>query len=290
MARSRLPLLRRISQIFFLLLFLALLIFTSLRPSPGGTGDIHLRAPVRLFFEWDPLVAMTNALASHALYRGLLWSLLILLPTLFLGRFFCGWICPMGTLQHFVGNMPSEAKRGKQRIESNRYKRWQTINMWSCSPGWWRPVFGSMAIGWLDPFSLLVRSIGLAMLPAFNFAVRAVLAPLEHSHIAAIKATGGTLHSHSASHGARLPPGAFCAGTGAGHSVYCDPCASLRVTRFWCRSICPLGALLGAVSRWSILGLHKDAEKCNNCNRCLLQLPGRRRSASAARRGASPNA
>ena len=117
MSRSRLPLLRRISQIFFLLLFLALLIFTSLRPSSGATGDIHLRAPVRLFFELDPLVAVVNALASHALYRGLLWSLLILVPTLFLGRFFCGWICPMGTLQHFVGNMPSESKRGKQRIE-----------------------------------------------------------------------------------------------------------------------------------------------------------------------------
>ena len=52
-----------------------------------------------------------------------------------------------------------------------------------------------MAIGWLDPFSLLVRSIGLSLLPAFNFAVRAVLTPLEHSHVAAIKATGETLHT-----------------------------------------------------------------------------------------------
>src|ERR1035441_9961897 len=124
--RSRLPRLRRISQVFFLLLFFALLLFTSLSLFPGGATEIHLRAPVRLFFEWDPLVALVNALAGHALYRGLIWSLLILLPTIFLGRFFCGWICPMGTLQHFVGNMPSEAKRGKQRIESNRYKRWQT--------------------------------------------------------------------------------------------------------------------------------------------------------------------
>ena len=118
---------RRRSQIFFLVLFLVLLIFTSLRAVPGTTSDIHLRLPVRLFFEWDPLVALGNALASHALYRGLMWCLVILVPTLFLGRFFCGWICPMGTLQHFVGNMPSESKRGKQRIESNRYKRWQTI-------------------------------------------------------------------------------------------------------------------------------------------------------------------
>ena len=84
MIRSRWPLWRRISQIFFLLLFLALLLFTSLSLFPGGATEIHLRAPVRLFFEWDPLVAVVNALASHALYRGLLWSLLILVPTLFL--------------------------------------------------------------------------------------------------------------------------------------------------------------------------------------------------------------
>jgi ferredoxin len=49
---------------------------------------------------------------------------------------------------------------------------------------------------------------------------------------------------------------------------------NLRVTRFWCRAICPLGAFLGVVSRWSILGLHKDAKTCNNCNRCLMHCQG----------------
>ena len=124
MANSKLPQLRRISQTFFLLLFFALLILTSMRPANTGSADIHMRGPVRLFFLLDPLVAIANALATHALYRGLILSLIILLPTFFLGRFFCGWICPMGTLQHFVGSFKSESKRGKQRIESNRYKRW----------------------------------------------------------------------------------------------------------------------------------------------------------------------
>lgn len=195
MARSKLPTWRRASQIFFLLLFLALLVMTSLRPSAGGTSDIHLRAPVRLFFEWDPLVAVTNALASHALYRGLLWCLVILVPTFLLGRFFCGWICPMGTLQHWVGNMPSEAKRGKQRIESNRYKRWQTVKYVVLIAGLVAAFFGTMAIGWLDPFSLLVRSLGLSVLPALNFAVRSVTTPLEHSHVVAIRVAGESLHT-----------------------------------------------------------------------------------------------
>ena len=58
---------------------------------------------------------------------GFVFFVLAIVSTLIFGRFFCGWICPLGTLQHFVGNMHSESKRGKQRIESNRYKRWQTI-------------------------------------------------------------------------------------------------------------------------------------------------------------------
>ena len=271
---SRLTKLRRISQIFFLALFVGLLLLTALRAMPGTTSDIHLRGPVRLFFEWDPLVAIANAIASHALYRGLLWSLVILVPTLFLGRFFCGWICPMGTLQHFVGNMPSESKRGKQRIESNRYKRWQTVKYAVLLAGLVAAAFGSMAIGWLDPFSLLVRSFGLAILPAFNFGARAMLEPLEHSHVAAIKAVGAGIHAVLGSTILEFRQAHFVQGLLLGVLFLIILFASLRVTRIWCRLICPLGALLGAVSRWSILGLHKDAARCNNCNRCLLHCQG----------------
>jgi polyferredoxin len=271
---SRLPQLRRISQIFFLLLFLALLTLTAMHPAAGSTAEIHMRAPVRLFFQLDPLVALTNVLATHALVRGLAWSLLILVPTLFLGRFFCGWICPLGTLQHFIGDMPSEAKRGKQRIDSNRYKRWQTVKYVVLIAGLVAAFFGSMVIGWLDPFSLLVRSVGLALLPAFNFAVRALLSPLEHSHIAAIKTTGETLHTILQATVLDFRQAHFAQGLVLGVLFLLILWASMRITRLWCRSICPLGALLGAVSRWSILGLHKDASSCDKCNRCLLHCQG----------------
>jgi polyferredoxin len=265
---------RRVSQIFFLLLFFALLLFTSLNFFPHDATEVQLRAPVRLFFEWDPLVAVVNALASHALYRGLLWSLLILVPTLFLGRFFCGWICPMGTLQHFVGNMPSEAKRGKQRIEANRYKRWQTGKYVVLIAGLVAAFFGSAVIGWLDPFSLLVRSFGLSLLPAFNFGAQSVLTPLEHSHVAVIKATGETLHTFLHYTVLYLRQPHYAQGVFLGILFVAILSASLRVTRLWCRAICPLGGLLGTVSRWSVLGLHKDPAACDHCNRCLLHCQG----------------
>jgi polyferredoxin len=270
----RLPLFRRISQIFFLLLFLALLALTSLRPSSGAIADLHMRGPVRLFFEWDPLVALVNALAGRALYRGLLWSLIIFIPTLFLGRFFCGWICPMGTLQHFVGSWPSESKRGKQRIDSNRYKRWQTGKYAVLLAGLVAAAFGSAIIGWLDPFSLLVRSFGLSLLPALSFGIRAALTPLEHSDVGFIRSIGGSLHTVLQAVLLDLRQPHYAQSVFLGVIFLAILFASLRVTRFWCRAICPLGALLGAASRWSVLGLHKDPKTCDNCNRCLLHCQG----------------
>jgi ferredoxin len=233
-----------------------------------------MRGPVRLFFEWDPLIALISALAGHAIYRGLLWSLIILIPTLFLGRFFCGWICPMGTLQHWVGSWPSESKRGKQRIDSNRYKRWQTVKYVVLLAGLVAAVFGSAVLGWLDPFSLLVRSFGLSLLPAFSFGARAVLTPLEHSHVGFIRFTGESLHTILQAVLLDLRQPHYAQSVFLGILFLGILFASLRVTRLWCRGICPLGALLGAVSRWSVLGLHKKPESCDNCNRCLLHCQG----------------
>ena len=86
---------RLFSQIAFFLLFLFLLLRTEFRGRwrLGAVRFVYL-IPVGLFFRLDPLVALSNALASRALYKGLLASLVILIPTMFLGRFFCGWICP----------------------------------------------------------------------------------------------------------------------------------------------------------------------------------------------------
>ena len=278
MTGPRLQKLRRTSQIFFLLLFLLLLVFTALRAMPGTTSDIHLRGPVRLFFEWDPLVALTNAIASHALYRGLLWSLIILAPTIFFGRFFCGWICPMGTLQHFVGDMPSESKRGKQRIESNRYKRWQTIKYVVLIAGLVAAAFGSMVIGWLDPFSLLVRSIGLSLLPAFNYVVRAALTPMEHSHIAAIKATGGLIHAVLGSVVLEFRQAHFTQGIFLGVLFLVILAMSLRITRFWCRVDLPAGRAAGRGVAVVGAGARQGSRALQQLQPLPAALPGRRRS------------
>jgi polyferredoxin len=267
---------RRFSQIVFFLLFLFLLLHTEFRGSLQSPGnDIRLPYPIRWFFEIDPLVALSNALSTHTLYRGLLWSLAILIPTMFLGRFFCGWICPLGSLHHFCGNMRSERKRGKQLIESNRYKRWQTTKYYLLFAFLAAALMGTGILGWLDPVSLLVRSLGLSILPGTSYALRAILHGLEGSRFGPVQSVGSVLHFLF---GwlllISLKQPYFRQGIWLGAIFIFLVALNFRVTRFWCRALCPLGALLGVASRWSVLGLVKSPTHCNDCNRCLLHCQG----------------
>jgi polyferredoxin len=266
---------RLLSQIIFVAVFLFLLLRTEFRGSlHAAGGEIRLPYPVNLFFRLDPLVALSNALASRALYHGLLWSLLILIPTIFLGRFFCGWICPLGSIHHFFGSLKSERKRGKQLIESNRYKRWQTTKYYLLLAGLIAAVMGTGIIGWLDPFSFLVRSLGLSLLPGTNYAASAVLRALDHSRLAILQTAGSVLHFILGNWLLSFKQPYFRQGFWLGLIFIFLVALNFRVTRFWCRALCPLGALLGLLSRWSILGLVKTAEHCENCNRCLLRCQG----------------
>ena len=267
--------LRLASQILFFLLFIFLLVRTEFRGSlTASASEIRLPYPVGLFFRIDPLVAISNALAAHALYKGLLWSLAILIPSLFLGRFFCGWICPLGSLHHFFGSLKSERKRGKQLLESNRYKRWQTTKYYLLCIVLVAALLGTGVVGWLDPLSFLVRSVGLSILPATNYALQAGLQNLEHGRIAVIQTIGGVLHFVLGTLVLNFKQPYFRQGVWLGLIFIFLLALNFRVTRFWCRALCPLGALLGIVSRWSVLGLVKHPEHCNDCNRCLLRCQG----------------
>lgn len=267
--------LRRLSQIVFLLAFCLLLLKTGIDGTTrGGSNDITLAYPVRFFFEIDPLAALANALVSHALYRGLLWALAILIPTLFLGRFFCGWVCPMGTLHHYVGGVRSTAKRGSLRVASNRYRPWQTTKYYLLFALLTAAALGSGLIGWFDPFSVLVRSLGLSLLPALNYGLQAFSHLLEQSDVAFVRSAGGVLHAGLAATVLDFHQPYFRQGIFLGLIFAVLVAFNLKITRFWCRALCPLGALLGIASRWSILGLRKDSLTCNDCKRCQMHCQG----------------
>ncbi|HUI85085.1 MAG TPA: 4Fe-4S dicluster domain-containing protein [Candidatus Binatia bacterium] len=275
MRLPKLTTLRRTSQIIFFLLFLFLLLNTEFRGSlRRGAPDIRIAYPVRWFLQIDPLVALQNALSGRVLYRGLLWFLAILIPTLFLGRFFCGWICPLGSIHHYFGSLRSEHKRGRRLVEVNRYRPWHTIKYYLLIAGLAAALVGSSILGWLDPIALLIRSLALSILPATNYALDAGLRALSHSRYTPVQSMGRLLHLVLPGWLLRFRQPYFSQAVWIALIFIFLVTLNFRITRFWCRALCPLGALLGIISRWSVLGLVKNAENCKDCDRCLLHCQG----------------
>jgi len=48
---------------------------------------------------------------------------------------------------------------------------------------------------------------------------------------------------------------------------------ALLISRFWCRYLCPLGAIAGAFNKVGILTIRWNGEKCKKCNTCLDVCP-----------------
>jgi NapH/MauN family ferredoxin-type protein len=48
---------------------------------------------------------------------------------------------------------------------------------------------------------------------------------------------------------------------------------SVLIRNFWCRYLCPYGALLGVLSFFSIFKIHRNNETCTQCHKCTRTCP-----------------
>ncbi len=267
---------RRISQLVFLSLFLFLLFQTEFRDtfSKQMTEVVRLDYPVSIFLEMDPLVAVATAVSTHAIYQKILWALVIVVGTLLIGRFFCGWVCPLGTINHFFSSYKPERKGGKKRIDANHYKKWMSTKYYLFFGLIVLAMFTSLETGIIDPIPFLVRSLSISVMPAINVALRGGLDALYASNIGTLQALADGIYRLLGSSLLSFKPQYYHFAFVIGLVFLTVILLNRFITRFWCRGICPLGALLGILSRFSIFGMEKDNSKCDDCNRCLLHCQG----------------
>ena len=221
---------RRVAQVFFLVRFGWFCVVTTL-----GDRFTQLRGwPVNWFLQLDPLVALGTALTTHTIYAGLIWALVTIALTMLLGRFFCGWLCPFGTLHQFFGWLGQRTKKHAQRVAANQYRRGQAIKYYILLGMLVAAAFGakSLQTGWLDPIPLIHRSVNMMLLPL----------------------TGQ----------ARFYTGAWVIGGVFVAAI----CLNFVVPRFYCRFLCPLGALFGVLARWTPWRIGKREGTCTNCELC----------------------
>ncbi len=301
---------RRISQAFFMGLFLWFCIVSSL----GGEWWQLRGWPVNWMLQLDPLIALGTMLTTRVLYSGLLWAMVTVVLTILLGRFFCGWVCPFGSLHHFIGFLGSRRRTLRDRVAVNQYHPAQSTKYYlliflltaaaassiaylvRVSHGWslsvsisviavlavlavlaslrfmsnprkaivillvavgiWMGVgfflpldrmdAASLQIGLLDPAALFYRTVNLVLLPVVDAGVH---------KLSAIR---------------RYYEGAWLIGAIFLAAAFLN----LRIPRFYCRFVCPLGALLGVLGRFALWRMGKARDECTACNLCDADCEG----------------
>lgn len=237
---------RRISQVFFFVLFLWFCIVTTI-----GDKFWQLRNwPVNWFLQLDPLVAISTLSSARALYWPLLWALATIVLTIVLGRFFCGWVCPFGSLHHFVGVICNRGKTAAEKIRLNKYRRAQRIKylvlVFLLGMTAFPSIAATLQTGLLDPIPLVTRSFNLVLLPILD----------RGTFLMSVNARFYEL--------GWLILAVFIAAV----------LLNLVIPRFYCRFICPLGALFGIISRFAIWRIGKTQNECVNCKLCEKSCEG----------------
>jgi MauM/NapG family ferredoxin protein len=272
--------LRRICQAFFLILFFFLLVEARLphdihliySPTLMAEKDLRLDQPTTFFFQLDPLVWLTSLISGHIWIKGFLWTVVILVMTVFLGRVFCGFICPFGTIHHLVSWVKPSLK-GERMVRANQKTSSQKVKYFVLIAILVAAAVGVNLAGLLDPIAFLFRSVGLAILPGLGAGLREVFGFLAKSDIKVLN-----LFSYGAE---VLVAPVFGYDPKVYYTAWFIGVLFLVILflnrirpRFWCRTLCPLGALLGICARFSLLRLEKDQDKCADCSLCSKACQG----------------
>ncbi len=134
---------RKILQIIFLFIFIYLVISLKYEYAKSYLPNIFFRA--------DPLLLLL-ALVNKGAVSLFLPAGVVLFFTLLYGRFFCGWICPLGNLFDIIGYLKKKTKN-VQYIRFYNFKLYLLILLLILM------FFGQQFIWLFDPMSILSQGV-----------------------------------------------------------------------------------------------------------------------------------
>ena len=175
------------------------------------------------------------------------------LATLFIGRAYCSFLCPLGIVQDALLRLEGwfRIRRPYTYQKPRPVLRYAVLVLagLSVSSGFLTVML------WLDPYSLFGRM-------AFSL----LSSPVRHlgQLIAPMAEPRGILIFSDLAKG-QIPSFALIVGL---LLLLGFVALTLLAGRFYCTTICPVGTLLGLLSRHSPLKIRIDADTCVNCGSC----------------------
>lgn len=253
--RRRWTTLRRVVQYGALLLFVVLFVGARRGGWPAGVANL----PMRL----DPLAVLAHLLASRTVLAGSALALVTVGLTLLFGRAWCGWLCPLGTLLDLF----SPRRHGPSRSPADR---WRAVKHGLLLLILFAALFANLTLLIFDPLTIVFRTLSASLWPALDQVITQTevalyrLAPLRP----ALSALDGLLRP-----GVLPTEPVFYRYA----PLYAGLLASIiafnwLAPRFWCRYVCPLGGLLGLLSKGAIVR-REVGDDCKACQACVRVCP-----------------
>ena len=247
--------LRRISQLVFLGLFFFLFIKTDY------TGSDTIEYAVNIFFRLDPLLALCTIVAGKVFIALMIPALIVLVASLIVGRSFCGWFCPMGTLLDSARTVI----RPLPKPSPTRYPHLALIVFLFILIS---SFLGFPIVGYIDPFSLLVRAFTQAIYPALNSLNVTFFTFTYDSAPPFINMVTEPLYGVLKQSVLPFEQKYYELAILSFMMFVALFLLEFSQRRFFCRNLCPLGALIGLVSRYGILNLAGGDTTCGKCRLC----------------------
>ena len=226
---------RRRMQVFFAVATF-LIGLRHVMPGEGSTGgSFDAFCPmggVETFLRYltDSSTLKSTNLLNFSILMGVLGVSLVA------GRAFCGWMCPLGTMQDMLAGWARRLSGGKRRIRGKRSKARFPVQVPAKLDHWARYLKYLVLAG------VLLASTMTVYPPLYDFCPARAVFGLHWTPLLA--------------------------------SVFVTfVVTSMLVQRFWCKYLCPLGALLSIFNKFAPLRIHIDDQRCTLCHRCDVDCP-----------------
>ncbi len=160
-------------------------------------------------------------------------ALLTIAGTLVLGRIWCAWVCPLGAILELFG------RRGRHLNIPHAIRQLKYIILFIILI---MSALGSLTFMFFDPITVLVRTLADTVDPAISQAMAGFAAPALIGFAPALMLLGVLA-------------------------------LNLVEKRFWCRYLCPLGAIIGLGSKFAWVRRRVNTASCVQCGDCVKVCP-----------------
>jgi MauM/NapG family ferredoxin protein len=216
---------------------------------------------VDLFLRLDPLISLGSMAAARAFIPRVAWALIILGLALFLGRIFCGYMCPLGATIDFADWFRGRKGKGQNGFEEQG--RYRHLKYWFLIGLAGSALLGISWIFLFSPLSLATRFFAFVVYPptlmVSNLFLELFRPVFPHVGLGPL----AFVHLNVPQYNTNFFVALFVLGILA---------LGMLKPRFWCRNLCPAGAI---IALFSLRPLFRRvvSERCTACGKCVRACP-----------------